>query len=670
MSLRRQLLVIGLITLVLPWSVIQAIKGMDTQLRAWQGQRVITTLRTLEARIIENRDLLVGLDRVSQRIQTAQYNWFAPLLDVEPVVDGYIDDWLPRYPQKQQCAGRSETFEMECLIGRSRDFLYLALKIHDDQRQYHNPMKPLAVSDHVYIRAEGKQARRDLIIYSSAPGAAKVVRLGDHGDYSPEYAAQAVWREQGDAYLIEVKIPLYWLRNGFDVLVNGLSLTPLESAVNLIAQDYELSHELARFAEQDTQFFVIVNNRWVLASAGTLELSRQRGLTWQEWLMRLIIGKRDLPSWQFQIQQGELIEPFENDDKAVTTQWFRSDKRAVIEGVMPLDGYHEAGIYMVMHQSSTVVDRLLGGAMGRALLYAGLAGIFVTMVIMGYATWISLRIRRLSHEVAQSVDNQGRIGRALTVSRSADEIGSLSRSFVLMVQRLEGYTRYLERLSQQLSHELRTPIAIVRSSLDNLTYTSGEVEASRLYIERASEGLQRLSSILNAMSSASHIQQSLQDAELSTIDLRELIAELAQAYQSVYANNKILFSVHGQGQYHVAGNSELIAQLLDKLLQNAVEFSADDTPVEIRLSSQPDSVEVAVRNTGEPIPEELLKSIFDPLVSSRNQEPDTQHMGLGLYVVKLIAQYHQASVLAENVTKLGQVQFSVCFPHSAMDGLP
>ena len=85
-----------------------------------------------------------------------------------------------------------------------------------------------------------------------------------------------------------------------------------------------------------------------------------------------------------------------------------------------------------------------------------------------YATWLSSRIRRLRDDAERAIDANGRVRRIAAGSTAGDEIGDLSRSFSGVLSRLADYASYREQLASRLSHELRTPIAVVRSSLDNL----------------------------------------------------------------------------------------------------------------------------------------------------------------------------------------------------------
>ena len=93
---------------------------------------------------------------------------------------------------------------------------------------------------------------------------------------------------------------------------------------------------------------------------------------------------------------------------------------------------------------------------------------FVTCVLLGYASWLSWRIRQLSIAASGIVSDEGKVISALPQTRAADEIGDLARHYRQLLTRIGDYTDYSQTLSRKLTHELRTPLAIIPPPHDNL----------------------------------------------------------------------------------------------------------------------------------------------------------------------------------------------------------
>jgi signal transduction histidine kinase len=215
----------------------------------------------------------------------------------------------------------------------------------------------------------------------------------------------------------------------------------------------------------------------------------------------------------------------------------------------------------------------------------------------------------------------------------------------------------LRTLASKLSHELRTPLAIVSSSLENLEHEPLN-KASAEYAARARSGAERLRRILTAMSEASRVEELMQHAEAVSFDLHTVLRSTVAAYKDVYPARQFDF-VTQLSTGPASGSPELIIQMLDKLVDNAVDFSAEGNTISIGLQQQLDRLLITVSNPGPSLPERMRSQLFDSMVSVRGNDGD-QHLGLGLYIAKLISEGHGGSISANNID--GGVVFSVTLP--------
>ena len=112
------------------------------------------------------------------------------------------------------------------------------------------------------------------------------------------------------------------------------------------------------------------------------------------------------------------------------------------------------------------------------------------------------------------------------------------------------------------------------------------------------------------------------------------------------------------------GSGELVAQLIDKLIDNAVGFGEPGSTIRIALHERPGELELSVANAGPTLPDEMRGRLFGSLVSVRNGAHDDgrPHLGLGLYIVALIADFHGGSATAGNLPDGSGAIFRVTFP--------
>ena len=287
--------------------------------------------------------------------------------------------------------------------------------------------------------------------------------------------------------------------------------------------------------------------------------------------------------------------------------------------------------------------------------------LIVVLGLFFFASRISTRILGLRNQAEAIIDDAGRVKNTIVPSQNSDEIGDLSRSFSSIVERLTQYTNYLENMSSRLSHELRTPVTVVRSSIENLGLSEKSAE-SAVYIERAEEGINRLNLILTNMSEATRLEQMLQTSEKEKIDLVKVISGCVEGYKLAYPDASFELDAP-DSVIHVAGVPEYIAQLLDKLIANAVEFTYPDQPILIDCRSLRDHAVIRVSNAGPLLPEEMKGRLFDSMISVRPQEKQRQpHLGMGLHIARLISDFHGGQIRAENRQDQEGVIITVVIP--------
>jgi signal transduction histidine kinase len=293
-------------------------------------------------------------------------------------------------------------------------------------------------------------------------------------------------------------------------------------------------------------------------------------------------------------------------------------------------------------------------------------------ILLAFASRLTTRIRRLHADAEAAIDAQGRLRAPIVPSLARDEIGDLSRTMATVMDRLREYNAYLEAMASRLSHELRTPVAVVRSSLDNLKAQPLAPDA-RIYVDRAGEGVDRLARLISRLSEGTRLERMLESAERERFDIAAVVSGCVEGYRSVYAPREFALSVQGElveppstgsGRtegIEVMGVPDAIAQMLDKLAENANDFAPEGTPITVSVMRRGRGVVIAVSNAGPPLP--ARGRLFDSMVSLREPaEREAAHLGLGLYIVRLVAEYHGGGVRADDLPGGAGVRFEVEVP--------
>lgn len=286
------------------------------------------------------------------------------------------------------------------------------------------------------------------------------------------------------------------------------------------------------------------------------------------------------------------------------------------------------------------------------------------LAVLAVATLTVRRLGRLRRAAEEAIDARGRVVGTIPAFRWQDEIGRLAASHAHVLERLREHQNYLTRLRSRLVHELRTPVMIVRSSLDNLALEtdpggaggSEPVAPAARYAQRALDGAARLEQILSAMSAASSLESLLEARDLVPVDLVALGRGCVEGYGLAYPG--LRWRLAAVAEAPCLAIPDAVAQALDKLADNAADFATPGS--EVVLVIEPlggirvdPGWRLVMDNDGPPLPAGRAGDLFESLVSVRpdadtaaGRRAGASHLGLGLHLVHLIAAFHGGTVIA------------------------
>jgi two-component system, OmpR family, sensor histidine kinase ChvG len=551
---------------------------------------------------------------------------------------------------------------------------------------------------------------RALLLATAAPGQFRA-READLERFVPgtvfEGRVLATWQESVTGYNVEARVPIGLTADalgvgivdvdragaGYTVEVAATWGSERATASALVYERPRVRALIEQFASVGGRFRVLDRNGWVIATTGALrepaQLRPEREAGLVEQAFRSVLGRDDPPYAELERPVGRLGDAALRGalEGQAAAAWFGRgpSDAAVVAAAVPVrraagstgnsardgdgdrdgdsDGDRERIVGAVLlEQASDPILTLTNGALVRLIGATLTVSVAAALALLGYATFLSVRVRRLARAAETALGPRGEINVALPGRKAGDEIGDLARSFADLLRRLRDYTDYLRTLTSKLAHELRTPLAIVTTSLDNLEHEMRDASTDA-YVGRLREGAGRLESILSAMSAATRIEQAVAEAAAEPFDLRSVLVSCAGAYADIHAARRFVCRA-GDAPARVVGSSELFAQLLDKLVENAVSFSPEGSEIVLALTEVDSEYEVSVTNDGPLLPESMRHQLFDSLVSVRPERDERPHLGLGLYIVALIADFHGGRVAAHNRADEGGVTMRAFFPLS------
>jgi signal transduction histidine kinase len=424
-----------------------------------------------------------------------------------------------------------------------------------------------------------------------------------------------------------------------------------------------LSAQLAQLAPGGVRARVLAPGAWVLAQSGRLH----EGAAASGWLAALV--SRALVAAPLDAAAPWMDDAPRLDTPSVraalagtpTADWRDGQARgsAVLSVVVPIVEHGRQRGALMLEQASRAVPLLANRALFGLLLASFGVLLVAGLVLFAFATRLSMRLGRLRDAAERAQANDGRYDGPFPLTTDADELGDLARSFARLFDAVGGYTTYLRTLASKLSHELNTPLAIVKSSLDNLEHAAMPADAQP-YLQRARDGVSRMVALVRAMGEASRMEHAIAAAEPEDFDLAEVVRGCAESYRALAGAQRIEADLPDTA-VPLHGAPELVAQALDKLFDNARSFTPADGWIRIGLRATDDGAELTVANQGPPLPASMQGRLFDSLVSLRENAGggEAPHLGLGLYVVRLVAERHGGGAGARNLDDAGGVVFTV-----------
>ncbi len=703
-GLRLKLVFLSSFLFAIPWLGYKYVWEMEKYLRKGQEQTLVGTVSAAATALHERPNLFNSQASFLSDVRKGK-DLYAIDVAVPIQLDSNLEEWenfqyQPYHYADDYVLENKQTYNPASLsfnhmVVKYEDYLYVMFEVIDDYIVYRNSNTfNVHRNDNIQVAFVDKQDQfQRYIISNEKPGWINAyLTKPEQGSVYPirhESKIQGSWVETPRGYNVELRIPLEMIGSklGFAVydidnahtrkinnVVGTSSTNNSELLGTVLVPSPEIEKILKGLARSNSRIWVIDSHRRVLARVGDIRSASNviensesvNGNDHKHASLSLLqrLEKRYLhplyyrlltrPPQDFidELEEATELAGSQIDDAIlgeVKSSWYLTpDKKAVVlSAAHPIWVENKVMGVVVAEETTNGIRTIRNKALEKLFTVILAVMLLSTLALFLFASRISFRIRKLRTQAEQVIDEQGRIHASFQGSAVNDEIGDLSRSFSNIVGRLGQYNNYLENMTSRLSHEFRTPVTVVRSSLDNLAMLEHNDDA-KVYMERAQEGIKRLNTILTNMSEATRLEHSLQSSEKELFSLTKLVSGCVEGYRAAY--DTYIFNVQICEQVlQVNGVPENIAQLIDKVVVNAVEFSRQENPIKIVLSKEMGQAKLTVANKGSLLSEEMQGRLFESMVSVREQNKQNKtHLGIGLYIARIIAEFHQGHITIEN----------------------
>lgn len=325
--------------------------------------------------------------------------------------------------------------------------------------------------------------------------------------------------------------------------------------------------------------------------------------------------------------------------KGLAVESFAPDRTFMITAAAPIG---RSGA-LLMTTNARDVTRIVRAERFRL----GIVLLLVSAVSIGLSFFLARTIVRPLRKLARAAVRV-RLGRAreVTVPRlhgRRDEIGSLAQALADMTQALRQRIDATDAFAADVTHELKNPLASLRSAADSLARVSDDAQRVQL-MAIIHDDVRRLDRLITDIAEASRLDAELSRARLEPIDLGQVIESMLRARELRGPNERgvqIAFARPRVETAVVRGDEFRLVRIIENLLDNAISFSPDNGLVRVTAALSGDDVMLRVEDQGPGVPAELRDTIFRRFTSVRpDEDRDDRHSGLGLAIARAIADGH------------------------------
>lgn len=251
------------------------------------------------------------------------------------------------------------------------------------------------------------------------------------------------------------------------------------------------------------------------------------------------------------------------------------------------------------------------------------------------------KITESAHEISTGND----LSKRLETNKAPREINNLAETFNGMFERLHASFENEKRFTSDASHELRTPLAVIKAECEYALSENADEDERIQALESVEEQADKMTSLVSSLLSVTRAEQGLGRFPLEESDLSKLVNDVCRKFKTE-KNIELITDI--DNDIAIKFNNILITQLLENLLSNADKYGRENGIINVKLYSENDKTVLSVRDNGIGISKEDLPKIWNRFYRADASRSQTEGFGLGLALVRKIAEIHSAECFAES----------------------
>ncbi|WP_353204760.1 ATP-binding protein [Sphingomonas sp.] len=374
---------------------------------------------------------------------------------------------------------------------------------------------------------------------------------------------------------------------------------------------------------------------------------RQAAARFLDAMIDTVVGTPRAPLYRehYEARDWPDVRTARDTPTVAATVWRAPDRTPIITAASPMSAGGGVVMTMINAREITQTVRFERFRLSVVLLVVSIASVLLSLFL---ARTIVQPLRKLARAAVRV-----RVGRAREVvvprlPERRDEIGMLARALSDMSLALRARIDAIEAFAADVTHEMKNPLASLRSAVEGMTTVKDPALQERL-LAIVRDDVQRLDRLITDIAEASRLDAQLSRTKFEPVDLGAMIAALiaSRDARGVERGVRLHFDRRTDLPLIVPGEGARLERVLENLIENAVSFSPDGGLIVLSATCEHDMVVVAIEDQGPGVPEDAREQVFRRFQSLRPAgEVFGKHSGLGLAIARTIVEAHQGTIVA------------------------
>lgn len=332
--------------------------------------------------------------------------------------------------------------------------------------------------------------------------------------------------------------------------------------------------------------------------------------------------------------------------------FFHCFEKEMLSVITPVTSNYKVTGYVAMHYDVSLFEAEKNSILNITYITFGIIFLISLLILAAFTLMVYIPLMRIINAANEYAS--GNLNYTLPVE-SNDEVGYLAASLNYMASELNKSGEYQRKFISNISHDFRSPLTSIKGYVEAILDGTIPHEMEERYLHIVLSETQRLNKLTRGLLTLNNFDDKGTLLEITDFDINNVIKDTSASFEGTCTNKRITIQlIFDSRELFVSADMGKIQQVLYNLIDNAIKFSHQDSSIFVETSLKHEKVFVSVKDTGEGIPRDSIKKIWDRFYKTDpSRGKDKKGTGLGLAITKEIIQAHNENINVVSTLEVG-----------------